>query len=95
MGIKEKNEFWEGFGAEELKKASFFLFIVLILNIIINLIVGNIFFFIAVTIIAIFSSGMVFTKSDANLSVANQISNMVVFLKSQKIYYYKSLDEWK
>lgn len=95
MGIKEKNEFWEGFGAEELKKSLVFLALILVLNILINVFFGNIFFFIAVTIISIVTSGMIYTKGNTNLSVVDQIENMIYFSKSQKKYYYKALDEWR
>ena len=94
MGIKEKNEFWEGFGAEELKGASIFMLISLMLNTVLNLLIGSIFFFIAFIIVSIATSLMIYTKGSTNISVVNQIENMRIFSKSQKKYYYKSLDEW-
>lgn len=94
MGIKEKNEFWEGFGNEELKGASIFILISLVMNIILNILIGSIFFFVAFTIISIAIGGMIFTKGSTNLSVVNQIENMRSFSNSQKKYYYKSLNEW-
>lgn len=95
MGIKEKNEFWEGFGGEELKGASLFILISLVINIILNILIGSVFFFVAFTIISIAVGLMIYTKGSTNLSVVNQIENMKSFSKSQKKYYYKSLDEWR
>lgn len=95
MGIKEKNEFWEGFGAEELKGAAIFILISLAINILMNLIAGSIFFFVAFTVISIATGGMIFTKGNTNLSVVNQIQNMRSFSKSQKRYCYKSYNEWR
>lgn len=95
MGIKEKNEYWEGFGAKELRGALMFIFAVTIINIIISLTKNSIIFFMGVLILSIATGLMVFTKSNVNLSVVDQIKHIIDFNKSQKVYYYKSLDEWR
>lgn len=94
MGIKEKNEFWEGFGAIELRKAMKYIFFSLIPNILISLLLGNILVFMVLILVSIGGSLMVLTKGSNNLSVVDQIENMRYFSKSQKKYYYKSLDEF-
>lgn len=95
MGIKEANEFWDGFGAKELKGALSFMLFSMVLNTIVWLLLRSTFVFIASTIIIIATSLMLHTKGSTNLSVIDQISNIRTFSKSQKKYEYKSIYEWR
>ena len=65
MGLKEEDEYWQGFGRKELIET------------------------------AIAASIMFYTKDYTNLSIYDQVRNMMDFKKSQKIYEYKYLDEWQ
>ena len=42
----------------------------------------------------IFGSVMMTTKDQSNLSVVDQVQNLVRFLRSQKVYPYRYGDEW-
>ena len=42
----------------------------------------------------IFGSVMMTTKDQSNLSVVDQVQNLVRFLRGQKIYPYRYGDEW-
>ena len=42
----------------------------------------------------IFGSVMMTTKDQSNLSVVDQVQNLVRFLRGQKIYPYRCGDEW-
>lgn len=47
----------------------------------------------ALTVIA--GSMMMTTKDQSNMSVVDQIQNMIRFAKSQKVYPYQYGDEWR
>lgn len=95
MGIKEKNEFWDGFASNELKASLKFIFIAMIINGIGSLLIRSLFTTVIATVIIIVTALMLNTKGTTNLSVMDQIGNMRSFSKSQKQYEYKSLDEWR
>lgn len=95
MGIKEKNEFWEGFGGKEAKNAILIILIALAIDVIYYLLFRNILTFMIFIMTAIGSSIMVTTKGMTNLSVIDQINNMRKFMLSQKFYKYKKLEEWR
>ena len=95
LGLKERNELWDGFGKDEAIKALIFIGIIGILDIVIFLQTRNIVFCVVAILIAVFGSIMMLTKDTTNLSAVDQISNMIRFSKSQKYYPYKALDEWR
>ena len=95
MGLKEKNEIWDGFGKEEGKKALIFIGFALGIDIIIYLFKRNIINFMVFILVAIGGSLVMLTKDTTNLSAIDQIQNMIRFFISQKYYPYKQLDEWK
>lgn len=94
IGLKEKNELWDGFGKEELIKSLILLAILFIIDLIIFLIIGSISFAAIFALVSIGSTGMIFTKDTTNLSVVDHINNMIRFSKSQKKYKYVYLDDF-
>jgi len=46
-------------------------------------------------LVAISGSVMMLTKDKTNISVVDQVGFMIHFAKSQKIYKYKYIKEWK
>ncbi|WP_129721370.1 hypothetical protein [Xylanivirga thermophila] len=95
LGLKERNEFWDGFGKEEAIKALTFIAFIGIVDALIYFSTRNIAFCAVLFLVSIGGSLMMLTKDTTNLSVVDQIKNMIRFLKSQKYYPYKYLDEWK
>lgn len=93
-GLKVKPEIFDGFGKEELFKSVVSILIAGAVDIVVYLIIKNVALSIVFVLTAIAGSVMAFTKDKTNLSVADQISNMVRFSRMQKFYPYKYLDEW-
>lgn len=94
LGLKVKPEIFDGFGKEELFKATVSIIIAGAVDIVFYLITKNVAVSIVFVLAAIAGSVMAYTKDKTNLSVADQISNMVRFSRMQKFYPYKYFDEW-
>jgi hypothetical protein len=95
LGLKVKPEIFDGFGKEELFKSAITTIISGVFDIVFYLMTKNVAVSIVMILTAIAGSVMAFTKDKTNLSVADQICNMVRFSKMQKQYQYKYLDEWR
>ncbi len=54
----------------------------------------NLIFCVVFILVSVGGSIMMLTKDTTNLSVVDQIRNMLRFAKSQKYYPYKYRDEW-
>ena len=94
LGLKERNELWDGFGKEEAIKALIFNIITGIVDALIYLSTKNLIFCVVFILVSVGGSIMMLTKDTTNLSVVDQIRNMLRFAKSQKYYPYKYRDEW-
>ena len=94
LGLKEKNELWDGFGKEEAIKALIFNIFTGIIDALIYLSTKNLIFCVVFILVSVGGSIMMLTKDTTNLSVVDQIRNMLRFAKSQKYYPYKYRDEW-
>ncbi|OZV13527.1 hypothetical protein CIW83_02990 [Tissierella sp. P1] len=94
IGLKENNEIWDGFGKKELIKSLITLTILLTINLLIFLIKRSVVFASVFTLVSIGGTGLIFTKDTTNLSVVDQVINMIRFAKSQKKYKYAYLDEF-
>ncbi len=94
LGLKEKNELWDGFGKEEAIKALIFNIITGIVDALIYFSTKNLIFCVVFILVSVGGSIMMLTKDTTNLSVVDQIRNMLRFAKSQKYYPYKYRDEW-
>lgn len=94
LGLKVKPEIFDGFGKEELFKSAITTIIAGLLDLVFYFVTKNVAVSVVMILTAIAGSVMAFTKDKTNLSVADQICNMVRFSKMQKQYPYKYLDEW-
>ncbi len=95
LGLKDKNELWDGFGKEEAFKALIFITIASIIDILLYFLKQNIAISVVFILVAIGGSLMMLTKDTTNISVVDQIGYMIRFSKSQKYYSYIYLDEWR
>lgn len=94
LGLKEKNELWDGFGKEEAIKALIFNIFTGIIDALIYFSTKNLIFCVVFILVSVGGSIMMLTKDTTNLSVVDQIRNMLRFAKFQKYYPYKYRDEW-
>ncbi len=95
IGLKEKYEIWDGFGKEEAIKAFIFIAFSSIIDIFIFVITRKTIFCSVWFLVSVGGSVMMLTKDTTNLSVVDQIQNMIRFSKSQRYYPYKAFDEWR
>jgi len=95
LGLKVKPEIFDGFGKEELFKSAMTTIIAGVLDAGFFMVTKNVAVSVVMILAAIAGSVMAFTKDRTNLSVADQIQNMVRFSRMQKQYPYKYLDEWR
>lgn len=95
LGLKEKYEIWNGFGRDELIKALIINAALGVLNILSYFVFRNIANNIVFFMVSVAGSIMMLTKDTTNLSVVDQIQNMIDFSRSQKQYCYEYLDEYK
>lgn len=95
LGLKERNEFWDGFGKDEFIKALIFITFTGVIDIFIYIFKRNIIFSVVFILVSIGGSLAMLTKDITNLSAVDQIENMIRFSKSQKYYPYRQLDEWR
>lgn len=94
IGLKERYEIWDGFGKDELIKSLITIVILLVIDLIIFLFKRSIPFASVFALVSIGGTGMIFTKDTTNLSVVDQVKNMIRFSKSQKKYKYVYLEEF-
>lgn len=95
MGVKTEVEIFPGFGKKQLLQSvigslgtgavSFFVW----------LLSQNVTFTVIGILTGIVGSVMMTTKDQTNLSVVDQLQNMVRFARSQKYYPYRYGDEWR
>lgn len=95
LGLKERYELWDGFGKEEAIKALIFVTFAGIVDALIYLKTRKVTFSVVFILVAIGGSIMMLTKDTTNLSVVDQIRNMMRLARSQKYYPYEYLDEWR
>ena len=94
LGVKPEAVLFSGFGKKQL-----FLSIVgsLVMGGIAALawlFTGNVTTTVILALAGIFGSVMMTTKDQSNLSVVDQVQNLIRFLRGQKIYPYRYGDEW-
>ena len=78
LGVKPEAELFTGFGKKQLFQ-----------SIVGSLVMGGI-----AALAWLFGSVMMTTKDQSNLSVVDQVQNLIRFLRRQKIYPYRYGDEW-
>lgn len=94
LGLKTRTEIFEGFGKEELLKSIIASLIAGAIDIAVYSITKSTTFCVVFILSSIAGSVMVLTKDKTNISVLDQIGFLIKYIKSQKIYRYKYLDEW-
>lgn len=94
MGVKPEAEFFPGFGKKQLFQAAIGSLGAAATAYIIWLLSASV----TVTVITVLSgiagSVMMTVKDQSNLSVVDQLHNMLRFQKGQKFYPYRYGDEW-
>jgi hypothetical protein len=95
QGLKTRVEIFDGFGKEELVKTILVTLVAGGIDALLFLIFRNVVTSVVFMLIAISGSVMMLTKDKTNISVVDQVGFMVRFARSQKIYKYKYLEEWK
>lgn len=95
QGLSTRVEILEGYGKEELYKTIFVTIVTGMIDLLMYLLFRNVVASIVTILVAIFGSVMLLTKDKMNCSVVDQIGFMIRFARSQKIYRYKYLEEWK
>ena len=95
VGLKIRKEYFEGYGKEELIKTLFVALVTGVIEVVVYLISRNISISVLSYLIIIAATVMMLTKDAMNLSVVDQINNMIRFSRAQKEYPYVALNEWK
>jgi hypothetical protein len=95
QGLKTRVEIFDGFGKEELVKTILVTLVAGGIDALLFLIFRNVVTSVVFMLIAISGSVMMLTKDKTNISVVDQVGFMVRFARSQKVYKYKYLEEWK
>jgi hypothetical protein len=95
QGLKTRVEIFDGFGKEELVKTILVTLVAGGIDALLFLIFRNVVTSVVFMLIAISGGVMMLTKDKTNISVVDQVGFMVRFARSQKIYKYKYLEEWK
>jgi hypothetical protein len=95
MGIKPEAELFNGFGKKQLMQAVIGSLSAGIIAAVVWFIFGNVTTTVITVLAGIAGSVMMTTKDQSNLSVVDQLQNMICFVKSQKHYPYRYGDEWR
>lgn len=95
-GLKTNKEIYTGFGKNELIQAVIGSLAVAAVDIILALLIfNNLPVFVIVLLMGIFTSVMCVQKDVTNLSVLDMIVNLYKYMRSQKKYDYRAVDEWR
>jgi len=94
MGVKPDNELFAGFGKKQLFQAIIGSLFGGVVAMLIWLISGSVTTTVIIILAFIIGSVMMTTKDQSNLSVVDQVNNMVRFARGQKHYPYKYGKEW-
>lgn len=95
QGLKTRVEIFDGYGKEELFKTIIVTVIAGIFDAFMYFIFRNTVISMVFILVVISGSVMMLTKDKNNISVVDQVGFMIKFARSQKVYRYKYLDEWK
>ena len=93
-GVKSENELFNGFGKRELLQSMAWALFGFLAAGAVWLIFRNVAATVVTILTGIFGSVMMCTKDQNNLSVADQIVNIIRFSRSQQIYPYRAMREW-
>lgn len=95
VGIKTQQEYFDGFGKAQLAQVALICLVGGLLDLLAFIVTRNIPVCILAMLIIIASSIMMCTRDQTNLSVVDQIKNIIHFSRSQKYYPYVALGEWE
>lgn len=95
MGVKTEVEIFSGFGKKQLLQSVIGSLGAGAVSVFVWLLSQSVTFTVIGVLSGIVGSVMMTTKDQTNLSVVDQLQNMVRFAKSQKYYPYKYGDEWR
>lgn len=95
LGLKTRTEIFDGFGKEELFKSIIVTLIAAAIDAVVYFITKNTVFCVVFILCSIAGTVMMLAKDKTNISVVDQIKFMMRFTKSQKVYRYKYLNEWR
>ena len=94
LGVKPEAELLTGFGKKQLFQALIGSLVMGGAAALVWLFTANVTTTVVLALTGIFGSVMMTTKDQSNLSVVDQVQNLVRFLSGQKIYPYRYGDEW-
>ena len=94
LGVKPETELFTGFGKKQLFQSVVGSLLMGGLATLIWLFTGSVTTTVILALSGIFGSVMMTTKDQSNLSVVDQVQNMIRFWRGQKIYPYRYGDEW-
>jgi len=95
MGVKTESEIFSGFGRKQLLQSIVGSIGAGVVAIFIWIFSHNVTPAVICVLTGIIGSVMMTTKDQTNLSVVDQVQNMVRFARSQKYYPYAYGDEWR
>lgn len=94
LDVKPEAELFTGFGKKQLFQALIGSLVMGGAAALVWLFTANVTTTVVLALTGIFGSVMMTTKDQSNLSVVDQVQNLVRFLSGQKIYPYRYGDEW-
>jgi len=95
-GLKTQKEIYSGFGKNEMRQAIVATVVIASIDVLVSLLIlNNLAIFIIALLLGIFMSVMCVQKDTTNLSVLDMVTNLYNYMRSQKKYYYKAIDEWR
>lgn len=95
MGVKPEAEFFKGFGKKQMIQAAIGSLFCGLIALILWFTTQSVTTTMIAALTGIAGSVMMTAKDQSNLSVVDQIGNMVRFAKSQKKYSYRYGKEWE
>lgn len=95
MGVKPESEIFSGFGKKQLMQAIIGSLAAGGVAALLWLFSGSVTTTVITVLAGIIGSVMAVTKDQSNLSVVDQVQNMVRFMRSQKFFPYRYGDEWR
>lgn len=94
LGVKPEAELFTGFGKKQLFQSIVGSLVMGGIAALAWLFTGNVTTTVILALAGIFGAVMMTTKDQSNLSVVDQVQNLIRFLRGQKIYPYRYGDEW-
>jgi len=95
QGLKTRREIFDGYAKEEFYKTMIMTVVGGAVSLLLYLFLENLVVSIITILTAVMGSVMMLTKDISNISVVDQVGFMIKYLKRQKKYKYKYLEEWK